>query len=100
MKHTVGMCGAGKFMHDWKERDPPNCPRCGCFEDAPHDVWTCKGTDSNKVWDKFLLSLFSWLEEAHTDPDLLNLLSENGRTLGNCLTDETVGHGLGFVRAA
>ncbi len=68
-KHTVGMCGVGKFMHRWKERDNPNCPRCGCFEDAPH-VWTCKGEDSNAVWDKFLLSLSQWLKEMQTDPDL------------------------------
>jgi hypothetical protein len=68
-KHTVGMCGVGKFMHRWKERNNPNCPRCGLFEDAPH-VWVCKGEDSNAVWDSFLHSLSQWLEEAQTDPDL------------------------------
>jgi hypothetical protein len=43
-KHTVGICGVGKFMHCWKERDIPNCLRCGLFEDTEH-VWLYKGAN-------------------------------------------------------
>jgi hypothetical protein len=28
-KHSVGMCGVGKFMKRWKEWDTDACPRCG-----------------------------------------------------------------------
>jgi hypothetical protein len=68
-KHTAGMCGVGKFMMKWKERDNPNCPRCGQFEDAPH-VWKCTGCDANLVWKKSLEQLSDWLSSVQTDPDV------------------------------
>jgi hypothetical protein len=69
MKHSAGMCGVGKFMHRWKERDNPNCPRCGQFEDAPH-VWLCKGCDTNSVWTSSLDKLQDWMTSVQTDPDI------------------------------
>jgi Reverse transcriptase (RNA-dependent DNA polymerase) len=68
-KHTVGMCGVGKFMHRWKQRHSPNCPRCGEFEDAPH-VWLCRGSDSDAIWQKSMVSLAEWMESVQTDPDV------------------------------
>jgi hypothetical protein len=49
-KHTTGMCGVGKFIVRWKERNNPDCPRCGAFED-PH-VWKCKGWCTPAIWNK------------------------------------------------
>ncbi len=70
-KHTAGMCGVGKFM--LKERDNPNCPRCGQFEDAPH-VWICKGCDANSVWNDSLAKLNVWLSFVQTDPDVQDVI--------------------------
>jgi hypothetical protein len=69
MKHTAGMCGVGKFMLKWKQRDNPNCPRCGQFEDAPH-VWTCQGCEANDVWKESLDKLNEWMSSIQTDPDI------------------------------
>jgi hypothetical protein len=67
LKHTLGMCRVGKFMHRWKEWESPNCPRCGQFEDASH-VWTCSGCDSFEIWDRSLKDLEAWMSSVSTDP--------------------------------
>jgi hypothetical protein len=68
-KHTVGMCGVGKFMHRWKEWESPNCPRCGQFEDAAH-VWVCSGSNSGDIWEKSLRELNEWMSSVNTDPNI------------------------------
>ena len=68
-KHSSGMCRVGKFMHRWKKRDTPTCPRCDAFEDAQH-VWLCKGHNSKEVWDMSLDSLRTWMISVQTDPDI------------------------------
>jgi hypothetical protein len=72
-KHIVGMCGVGKFMHRWKERDNPNCPRCGSFEDAEH-VWLCNGCNSSEVWESSLKTLDEWMVSVQTDPDIKSII--------------------------
>ena len=49
VKHTAGMCGVGKFMKRWGEREFDTCPRCDIPEDACH-VWKCHGNDADNVW--------------------------------------------------
>jgi hypothetical protein len=68
-KHTVGMCGVGKFMQRWKEWESPNCPRCGQFEDAAH-VWVCSGSNAGEIWEKSLCDLNEWMSSVNTDPDI------------------------------
>jgi hypothetical protein len=68
-KHVVGMCGVGKFMVRWKQRDSAACPRCGEFEDAPH-VWICKAASTYPLWDKALQDLEDWMTTVDTDPDI------------------------------
>jgi hypothetical protein len=68
-KHVVGMCGVGKFMVRWKQRDNPNCPRCGLFEDAPH-AWKCKGCEADSIWKESLGKVDEWLTSVQTDPDI------------------------------
>jgi hypothetical protein len=72
-KHSTGMCGVGKFMARWRQRESPACPRCGAFEDATH-VWKCHGLDTDQVWENSLDRLQDWMESQDTDPDLVTLL--------------------------
>jgi hypothetical protein len=72
-KHSVGMCGVGKFMVQWRQREKPSCPRCGAFEDAPH-VWKCHGENADIIWQASKDSLESWLDKKGTDPDLSSFL--------------------------
>jgi hypothetical protein len=72
-KHTSGMCGVGKFMHLWKDKDNPNCPRCGDFEDADH-VWVCQGEGVLETWENSLERLKNWLQDSMTDPDLQEVI--------------------------
>jgi hypothetical protein len=56
-KHSVGMCGMGKFTKLWwKERESDACPRCASFKDAPH-VWTCSGEGADEVWAQSIWDL-------------------------------------------
>jgi hypothetical protein len=67
------MCGVGKFMQLWKEKDNPACPRCGRFEDATH-VWLCQGEGASEVWDQSLERLKNWLQDSKMDPDLQEVI--------------------------
>ncbi len=68
-KHTVGMCGVGKYLYRWKQRSSDACPRCGDSEDTTH-VWKCKGADADKVWDNAMIALEEWMVSVQTDPDV------------------------------
>lgn len=68
-KQTVGMCGVGKFMKIWKQRDSDKCPRCEASEDAAH-VLTCSGAGADAVWDNSLKNLEEWMIVNQTDPDI------------------------------
>ncbi len=72
-KHTVGMCGVGKFMKIWKQRDSEICPRCDEPEDATH-IWKCQGAEANGVWKKSLSNLDDWMTSVQTDPDIQQAL--------------------------
>ena len=78
-KHTVGMCGVGKWMLRWKEWTSVQCPRCGMLEDASH-VWKCQGKDANIVWEQALGSLQEWLASVQTDPDITSALCNGLKT--------------------
>ena len=68
-KQTVGMCGVGKYMKLWKQRDSDKCPRCNEPEDASH-VLKCSGEGANDIWTKALKKLEDWMLESQTDPDI------------------------------
>lgn len=72
-KHSVGMCGVGKFLTKWRQRETAMCPRCGLYEDATH-VLKCHGENADCVWETSLSSLQDWLESKGTDPDVSLLL--------------------------
>jgi hypothetical protein len=68
-KHTMGMCGVGKWMKRWKERDTDGCPRCGTSEDATHAL-SCQGENANEYWEQSIHALPSWMHSVLTDPDI------------------------------
>jgi hypothetical protein len=68
-KTTSGFCATGVMMHQRKERQTPNCPRCGQVEDVQH-IWVCKH-DTRKIWDKALENLRSWMMTQGTHPDVI-----------------------------
>jgi hypothetical protein len=66
-KHTIGMCGVGKFQKLWKMRETDSCPHCG-------HIWTCGSPAVNEVWTQSLLKLESALKKLDTDPQLLETI--------------------------
>ncbi len=75
-KHTMGMCGVGKFMKLWKKRETDECPRCGKFEDSSH-VWICDQADALSLWNTALLDLDRWMVSVQTDPDIREIIIHN-----------------------
>lgn len=74
-KHSVGMCGVGKFLKHWKERTSDACPRYSApLEDSAH-VWTCAHPDGSALWDQSLTKLKGWMEANDTDPDIQETIS-------------------------
>jgi hypothetical protein len=69
IKHTMDMCGMGKFMKIWVHREIDSCPQCGNPEDAGH-VWICDQMSASEVWDKALLEFSQWMASVQTDPEL------------------------------
>jgi len=72
-KHTMGMCGVGKWMKRWKERETADCPRCGAFEDAPH-VLLCPGKGTLALWNNLLTSLSNWMTSVQTAPCIMEAI--------------------------
>jgi hypothetical protein len=100
MKHSAGMCGVGKFMARWKQRETSDCPRCGEFEDAAH-VWRCRGSGADQIWLQSLDSLQVWMNKHDTDPDLATLLIDMllaGRTESQFLGNVPYGLNLLAIR--
>lgn len=64
-KHTIGMCGVGKFMKIWKEWDVAACPQCGNFEYASH-AWLCKETGAEEMRGSALDKVKEWIESVNT----------------------------------
>ncbi len=59
-KHISGMCGVRKFLVRWKEKNIPDCPCCGAFEDAKH-AWICSHPEVRNMWKTELDKLLAWL---------------------------------------
>jgi hypothetical protein len=68
-KHSEGMCGVGKWLVIWKEREHPDCPRCSAFEDAQH-VWNCPSPEATLIRTTGISTLSSWMEDVQTATDI------------------------------
>jgi hypothetical protein len=71
-KTVSRFCSTGRMMLRQKERETDACPRCGEPEDIVH-VWRCLH-DTEKLWDKALSDLRSWLESNGSHPEITNLI--------------------------
>lgn len=68
-KHTVGMCGVGKFQKIWG-LDPDNqCPLCSREEDHLH-VPRCPAVAAQDRWNSAISEFQLWCQSSHTAPAL------------------------------
>jgi hypothetical protein len=75
LKHVTGFCATGNNMLRRKVRTSAQCPRC-VQDETPEHVWTCRGADTNAIWDKSLKNLKSWLLENSTHPEMAKAIIE------------------------
>mgnify|MGYP003519673277 CR=1 FL=1 len=68
-KHSEGMCGVGKWLVIWQERETEDCPRCSEFEDARH-VWLCQEVEAKCIRKEGISSISRWMEETQTAPEI------------------------------
>lgn len=82
VKHTVGMCGVGKFCSIWKRGQNAACPCCNdCkIEDHLH-VPRCRGPTASATWNKHHLALRNWMIANYTAPEIQEFLFEFLRLL-------------------
>jgi hypothetical protein len=77
-KHSVGICGVGRFMKEWKFESTDECPLCGNPEDH-HHVPRCLDSRAQEEWQHQVSSLSTWLLMQKTSPAIqqavLHLLS-------------------------
>ena len=68
-KHSVGMCGVGKWRQRWGV-DPDNqCPLCGEPEDVFH-VPRCPHATATKEWSARVTHLRDWMSSQQTAPEI------------------------------
>lgn len=72
-KHTVGMCGVGKFRQRWGLDSTNQCPRCGLPEDHLH-VPRREAPGVAETWDREMQALRSWMISAYTDPAIVDAI--------------------------
>jgi hypothetical protein len=72
-KHTKVMCGVGKWLYIWQDRDTDECPQCSAFEDAKH-VWRCPATDAVMVRAAGMERLSQWMSETLTAPEIQQII--------------------------
>jgi hypothetical protein len=82
VKHTEGMCGVGKWLLIWKDKDTDECPLCSAPEDARH-VWKCPDNRAQAIRIKGLNNISTWMETVQTDPAIQSAILAN---LTQCLT--------------
>ena len=68
-KHTEGVCGVGKWLVTWQEREKEDCPRCSEFEDARH-VWLCPAAEAKLIRKEGISGISQWMEEVQTGPEI------------------------------
>jgi hypothetical protein len=73
-KHTVGMCGVGKWLVLLQERENDEyCPQCLVFEDACH-VWLCPAAEAQTICKEGISRISCWMEDAQTAPELQSVI--------------------------
>ena len=78
VKHTVGMCGVGKFRSMWRRGTNGACPCCSeCeIEDHQHVPARCRGPTATSTWNKYHLLLRTWMVANSTAPEVEQFIFE------------------------
>ena len=76
IKHSSGFCGVNKWMHRWRKRASAACPRCNDPNETAAHVWTCRTTETDKMWKRRMENLYIWLNNQNTLPDLTTTIIE------------------------
>jgi hypothetical protein len=84
VKHTEGVCGVGKWLLIWKDRDTDACPLCSAPEDARH-IWKCPDHRAQAICTKGLHNISTWMETAQTDPKIQSAIITH---LTQCLNSQ------------
>ena len=89
-KHSAGICGVGKWMKRWKQRESAKCPRCDHEEEDAQHVLKCRGEGVEQVWETALESLEQRCIDLNTDPDIVQGLLQRLRQwrTGTAIPDE------------
>ena len=74
-KHTVGMCGVGKFRKLWGTDADDHCPLCGQPEDHLH-VPRCSSIAAQTKWTTLLSEFHHWCQENRTAPPIQQFLGD------------------------
>ena len=75
-KHSVGICGVGRFLKDWGHEDTAECPCCGqkdVVEDHLH-IPRCTSPNVQAEWDLRIRELTCWLDLQLTHPGVKQML--------------------------
>ena len=72
-KHTVGMCGVGKFLKIWGHETHSECPLCGAHEDHLH-VPRCPDPKALKHWEQCIHDFSIWLDNQLTAREIKHAL--------------------------
>ena len=74
-KHSVGMCGVGKFLKIWGEENHSGCPLCGANEDHLH-VPRCPHPKAKNHWDHCIHHFAAWMDTQQTAPAIKQAILE------------------------
>ena len=74
-KHTVGICGVGKFRRKWGVDMNASCPRCKLCDNEDHlHVVRCTGKTAVSAWRHAIRTLSVWLAANNAAPELSKFL--------------------------
>ena len=76
-KHWTGFCGIGAKMHQMKLWDNDLCPCCRQIpERKTMHIFICPHPNMIKVKEQLFSNILLWLEEVHTDPLLITIITK------------------------
>jgi hypothetical protein len=78
------MCGVGKWLLIWKDKDTDACPLCSALEDARH-VWKCPDNRAQAICTKGLNNPSTWTETEQMDPAIQSAIIAH---LSQCLNSQ------------
>jgi hypothetical protein len=78
-----GMCGVGKWLLKWQDRDTDECPHCSAPEDARH-MWQCLAVSTIPIRSWGMEHLDQWMQSSLTSPDIRLVINTRLSQLFQC----------------